>query len=65
MSSLNPIYETMIKSYMKKEKIKNILISLDANNNFNFQASNENGQFFTDTQIQKIKKQIEKNGNNK
>jgi hypothetical protein len=65
MSSLNPIYETMIKSYMKKEKIKNILISLDANNNFNFQASDENGQFFTDTQIQQIKKQIEKNGNNK
>lgn len=65
MSGLNPIYETMIKSYMKKENIKNILISLDENNNFTFQASNENGQFFTNSQIQQIKKQIEKNGNNK
>jgi hypothetical protein len=62
---LNPIYESMIKSYMKKENIKKILISLDENNNFSFEASNEDGKFFTNTQIETIKKQILKNGNNK
>ncbi len=64
MSGLNPIYESMIKSYMKKEKIKKILISLDENENFTFEASNEDGKFFTNTQIQTIKKQLQKNGIN-
>jgi hypothetical protein len=64
MSVLNPIYESMIKSYMKKEKIKKILISLDENENFTFEASNEDGKFFTNTQIQTIKKQLQKNGIN-
>jgi hypothetical protein len=49
---------------MKKEKIKKILISLDENENFTFEASNEDGKFFTNTQIQTIKKQLQKNGNN-
>lgn len=65
MSGLNPIYESMIKSYMRKEKIKKILISLDESENFTFEASNEDGKFFTNTQIETIKKQLQKNGINK